>query len=259
MRSEESRLHPLDATRGSIVRALRDAAGAAGESVDPSIRSCGAALLRHQARRTRDLAPVIATVLAAAGVVLGGVLLAVAVAPLEVPDLTQDPIAVLERRAYAPYIGILSNLGILLWSATATLCLFTAMGIEAKAEGPRRAFFLAAGGLTLLWLLDDLLMIHEATDQGFVYAVYTLAAGLFLLRHIREILAGETILLALALAGFALSVGIDGNLVPTPEAAHYFLEDGLKFTGLCFWFAFFGRACRKAVFGERPAGPAGRP
>jgi len=36
-------------------------------------------------------------------------------------DLTRDPVQLLNGR---PYIGMLSNLGIIIWSATAGICLF---------------------------------------------------------------------------------------------------------------------------------------
>ena len=62
-------------------------------------------------------------VLAVSAALLGGVLLWASWWEIPVGDLTRDPANIL---GCSPHIGFLSQLGIFFWSASATICLFSA-------------------------------------------------------------------------------------------------------------------------------------
>src|SRR5688572_25418752 len=59
------------------------------------------------------------------------------------------------------YTGIMANLGILLWTVTASICLFISIFLPQWISKAWRDFFLVSGLLTFLLLLDDLLRIHD--------------------------------------------------------------------------------------------------
>ena len=83
---------------------------------------------------------------------------------IPVAYLVRDPLVVAMQAAECCsfYYGALSNLGVLLWNATGTICL--TLALQVWLAGARRsmvAFFLT-GGLFSIWLgLDDLFLLHD--------------------------------------------------------------------------------------------------
>ena len=74
-----------------------------------------------------------------------------------IAKLTLDPAAVLE----APfYVGFLSQLGIMLWGATAGVCILSAAAAPSCAAR-MRAFLFGCGMFSVLFGLDDALLLHE--------------------------------------------------------------------------------------------------
>jgi len=148
-------------------------------------------------------------------------------------DLMRDPADILD---YPVYLGGLSQIGIFLWTAAATVSILAGT-IIAKRDSRqlllgRFLFFL---GLFTLWLgLDDCFLIHErilprlGIPDPAVMCAYVLVMFLFLALFRRAILATPCILLALSFAFFALSVLFDCvTPVQVPLA-----EDGAKATGI---------------------------
>ena len=84
-----------------------------------------------------------------------------------IAKLTGDPIWMLakdpaETEHFPPYIGMLSNWGVILWTATAVICLFSAVLLkQQKAPHTTRRFFVASGIFSLLLGIDDLYMLHD--------------------------------------------------------------------------------------------------
>jgi hypothetical protein len=135
------------------------------------------------------------------------------------------------------YAGLLSNVGVMLWAATAGVCLFCA-AVQGRGQ---RAFFLLGGLLTAVLLLDDLFMLHgEVFDavlgvpEPLTYATYVAAAAGYLLAFRRKILSTAFVPLAASLALFGVSVVCD---VAFPQ--HELLEDGCKLLGIGCWSAYF--------------------
>ncbi len=171
---------------------------------------------------------------------------------------TQDPAAI----AGTPfYYGFLSNVGILLWSAAATVCLFSFLLLRRRSgEGEAAAFALHSGILTLVLALDDLFQFHEAffpiylgIDEKLVlggYAAYTLY---FLVRFRNAILDSDFLLLFLAFAFFGASIFAD--FLPHGSEGHYLFEDGAKFFGIVGWTAYFFRTCLARNAAVLPAAP----
>ena len=168
--------------------------------------------------------------------------------------LFRDTTAVLD----APlYVGALSLVALFLWAATAAICFFTAVLLWRHPGGNNeRTFFLAAGLLTSVLLLDDAFLFHESIapdDLGIpdsaVLAAYAIAAvGLFW-GHRRAVWNSAYSILGVALAFLGASAGIDlmidhevvsPALLAQAPGLEYYLEDGAKLFGIAGWGAYFG-------------------
>lgn len=160
-------------------------------------------------------------------------------------NLTRDPVAILDAPIYT---GFLSQLGIFLWSASATVCMFGAAVLSREAVNLNSRRFLAVSGvLTLVLGLDDALLLHEGFFPYFgipeqvAYAGYAGFTLYYLVRFRADILATEHVLLWMALSLFGLSVASD--LVSGP----FLFEDGVKLAGIVSWLAYFFRTAASAV------------
>ncbi|HEX8431542.1 MAG TPA: hypothetical protein VF625_09650, partial [Longimicrobium sp.] len=170
-----------------------------------------------------------------------------------ITTLTRDPVAELQG---APYTGIVSNLGILLWAGAATLCFFAASQLRGGTEA--RRFFLFGGALTTALLVDDLFLLHEAVAPvyfGIPEKAVHLGNGVLTLGFLYAcrgvILRTEPLLVMMALGMFGLSVAID-HILPLSVSTGLIVEDGAKLAGITTWLAYFGRAARRAL----PGAPA---
>ncbi|NRA94008.1 MAG: hypothetical protein HRU26_15245 [Psychroserpens sp.] len=145
------------------------------------------------------------------------------------------------------YTGFLSQLGILLWAATAAVCLFTLQFIKNKQQ---RTFLIWSFGITTLLGLDDAFLFHETVfpslgiHQKVVFLSYALITGFYLLKHYKLILKLEFLLLFFALGCFAISLFIDNFLHESSPYISLLAEDISKFTGILFWLAFFAETCK---------------
>ncbi|HUR21682.1 MAG TPA: hypothetical protein VMZ90_12780 [Vicinamibacterales bacterium] len=159
-------------------------------------------------------------------------------------SLTRDMAAVAHVH---PLVGVVSNVGILLWCATAVICLFSAsllrqLGLLAEAR-----FLMWAGLMTTVLLVDDLFMIHEYiapvhfhVGEKVVLASYACASGAYLLSHRRLILAANYQLLAAAMVLFTASMAVDFSDV---GGWWRLSEDGFKILGIVSWLGYHaGRA-----------------
>lgn len=157
--------------------------------------------------------------------------------------LTVDPARVTQAH---PLAGFVSNLGALLWAATATVALYTGAILRARGvEGAEQAYWFSGGALTVVLLVDDLFMVHEdlgirwfGIDQRITIGVYGLLALAWVVRFRQRILASDYVLFAATGCLFGLSVGMD-QIDEGIIRGHLLFEDGFKFLGICSWLGFF--------------------
>lgn len=159
-------------------------------------------------------------------------------APVEY--IMRDPASIANQPVY---YGALSNLGVLLWSASVGTCLLGAL--IAKALSDRWdiiSFFAAFSGLSAFLCLDDLFQFHELLLPGnfgipeeVLFVAYAIALLTLLIRFRKIILETQPILLGISLLLFALSIASD--ILPLPT--NLLLEDGSKFMAIFAWFAYF--------------------
>ena len=176
-----------------------------------------------------------------------------------------------------PLVGVVSNLGALLWAAAAAICGLTA-AVLARARAPRGEvrFFAAAACLTAYIVIDDFFMLHEMLLPTYLgmyerHAVGLVAGGamLFVANSFRQIRATRYGLSVLAVALLATSVMIDrydfrfdAFFVARgwdPEWRSV-MEDAPKWLGIACWFAYFVDAAMAALLpraeaDRRPAVP----
>lgn len=158
------------------------------------------------------------------------------------------------------YLGLVSNLGVLLWCSTAAVCLFSGgMSLNVSKDREVSLFMLCSGLITSMLLFDDLFLLHEEVlpdhlfiPQKLVFAAYAGLTLTYLFRFKRMILNTEYTLLLLAFGFFGLSVFVD--LFVTPEEfliagyhGRHLIEDGLKLFGIVTWSAYFIRVCIQKV------------
>jgi hypothetical protein len=174
-------------------------------------------------------------------------------------ELVADPAEIARK---PPYMGLLSQLGILTWSGTICICWFTASLLD--KDKPRgnsvswSEFLCSSGGLSFLVLLDDWLQIHEyipvilgfAKDPSGVprffqntielaaYILYIAIFAIYVWRYKRRIMQGNVVLVVVTLTFIGISTLID--ILPHDHLySHDLLEEGSKLIGIVSWFNYF--------------------
>ena len=169
---------------------------------------------------------------------------------ITVSMLTRDPLAIVDA---PPYLGFVSNLGIIFWSAASAVCLFTVSLLGGRgAPGDVRAFVLLGGLITLLLLVDDLFMLHEyfyprlGIREKPAFAAYGMLVLGYLIGFRRKIGDTRFVYLFCALGLFALSLVID-RLPETLLPMHHLFEDGSKFLGIVCWLSYQVSVCLQCL------------
>jgi hypothetical protein len=168
-----------------------------------------------------------------------------------ISKFTRDPAAIMGAH---PLVGVLSNIGVLLWAVCAGVCFFTSAVLRVKAvRGGWPEFFLFAGFITMVLLGDDLFLMHEKivprylhVGEKTLFSLYALMLLGYLVAFRRLVLTTDYLLLVLALGLFAVSVAVD-RLPETLLPWHHLYEDGTKFLGIVGWFGYFVSSAFTAV------------
>ena len=167
-------------------------------------------------------------------------------------------------------LGVVSNVGVLLWTVAVATCLVAAVTIDPSGAGKRwRTFFVASGVVTSVLLLDDLFLLHELSDEvvgAFVdfdrtrqqkdileaavftgYAIMFVAYGWSFRQEL--VTAGEERFLIGSMGMFALSLFIDlggheriGLDLPDYRSALDVVslaEEGPKLIGISYYAGFY--------------------
>jgi hypothetical protein len=161
-------------------------------------------------------------------------------------NLTRDTATILRGPAYT---GALSNFGIILWSATAAIMLFSAYHLY-KNTVQRRAALMTFlfGCLTAMLCLDDTYQFHEKAFSGIIYVpeeliyVFYLTCIVVIATVCRVVVVTTPYIIGLAaMTFFGTSILIDElNL---PSGIHdAFIEDSFKFVGIALWTVYHYRS-----------------
>ena len=164
---------------------------------------------------------------------------------IPIMDFTRDPLSIMDAPVY---IGVISNLGILFWTAGAAICFFSAAMIAQINQKSQDFYFLLFGGIiTTVLLFDDFFLFHEKvfplylnTSESQVFFIYLLMLLVYLIVFRKKIMATDFILLGLSLMCFAMSAIIDEIFV-VHFRGKFLVEDGFKLLGILTWTAYFTR------------------
>lgn len=174
-------------------------------------------------------------------VLIFSVILIFAASGVRMTKLSMDPLAQLGQPFY---LGMISNLGILLWMATASVTLFSSFHLKPGVAHPQGTSFLRwVAILSLMLMCDDLLMLHEQVFPEYlhlpeimVYVIYLVYTSLFFLKFWRLILSQANYkFLILAFFFFGMSIIIDLDMFP----GGIDIEDSFKILGLTTYAYYF--------------------
>jgi hypothetical protein len=183
-----------------------------------------------------------------------------------VERLFRDTIAVAEEYPGCCHLydGLFSNLGVLIWWATAAIAGFTAVVLYSLFKNsPKAIAFAAAGALTGWLALDDLFMIHEGVFPVFglpqyaTYLIYAALAAAYVLYAFRDVVCAAPVMCLGAFAFFGASVLIDvfadhhlgaiSDFLHANARMELLLDDGFKFLGVGLWFCLHLFAATNAI------------
>ncbi len=194
----------------------------------------------------RNITPLLIIVYAFTTALLSVVILLGMEFNIELDHFTQDPSAITQSPFY---IGFFSNVGIMLWCASAVVCLFSWRMIPPlQTSQSLRRYLLASALLSTLLLFDDLFQMHEeifpvyfGIPENAVYVIYINLALLYTVIHRETLKHSEYILLILAALLIGISTIIDTMPMPIPDDS--FLEDTFKLFGIVSWSLYYFRFC----------------
>ncbi|MEA5582072.1 hypothetical protein VB620_12045 [Nodularia harveyana UHCC-0300] len=164
--------------------------------------------------------------------------------------LTRDP-AFLTNSPF--YIGLFSNISILLWCACVAICLFTcAILRDNKHYRESSKFLLFSGLFTFFLMIDDFFLLHEegfglpllGISEKLIYVSYILVTLLFLVKSSKFIKKTEFVVFLAALVFLGLSLMSDALF------GSYFIgkfEDIFKIAGISIWLTYYTRLCLREV------------
>lgn len=194
-----------------------------------------------------------------------------AASPWPLGELTRDQSAlVFENNAWAPWYGIISNIGISVFFTTTGILLISYVAAPTDRANARNRAFLLFGFLFTAWLaIDDMFQFHESVPgmlaaagwpaatahrgEKIVYACYAVAAIAYLWLYRTEAARlGGLLLVLMTFALFGISCAVDGYFY------HYFawqhmgeawFEDGSKLVGQNCWLVAQIVMCRMVLTG----------
>ena len=145
-------------------------------------------------------------------------------------------------------VGMISNIGILLWAATASICLFTTFSESINRESSR--LLLLGGVFSGLLCIDDFFLLHDRyIGPDFLNLTY-LTISIFLLIRFRKILKKIGFFnLVISILFLGLSVFIDGVIQQIFNQSYeltQLIEEGFKFLGIVCWLNFW---CKASSYG----------
>ena len=141
-------------------------------------------------------------------------------------------------------VGMISNIGILLWGAAASICLFTTFSGNINRESSK--LLLLGGLLSGLLCIDDFFLLHDRyIGPDFLNLTY-LAISIFLLLKFRIILKKIGLFnLVISILFLGLSIFFDGVVQQIFDQNYdltQLIEEGFKFLGITCWLNFWCKA-----------------
>ena len=146
-------------------------------------------------------------------------------------------------------VGMISNIGILLWGAAASICLFTTFSEGINRESSR--LLLLGGIFSSLLCIDDFFLLHDRyIGPDFLNVTY-LSISIFLLVRFQRILKNIGLFnLIISILFLGLSIFFDGVIQQVFNQSYQLtqlIEEGFKFIGITCWLNFWCKASSYAL------------
>ncbi len=146
-------------------------------------------------------------------------------------------------------VGMISNIGILLWGAAASICLFTTFSQEINSDSSK--LLLLGGVFSGLLCIDDFFLLHDRyVGPDFLNLTY-LSISIFLLVRFRKILKRIGLFnLVISILFLGLSIFFDGVIQQIFNQSYdltQLIEEGFKFLGIACWLNFWCKASSHAL------------
>jgi len=157
-----------------------------------------------------------------------------------------------------PLSGLLSNIGVLLWCGTATICFFIAGALTPTRNYKIINFFFVSACLSTYLLIDDFFLFHEklaptymGIPQDTTLLLIAIAVSFYFFWFRRIILQTQYRLIVIAAVLLAASIAADTILKPWLLGLGEWkslLEDGAKLLGITSWFSYYMNAAYQFLF-----------
>mgnify|MGYP003345880158 FL=1 len=150
-------------------------------------------------------------------------------------------------------VGMISNIGILLWGAAASICLFTTF--SGKINSDISKLLLLGGVFSGLLCIDDFFLLHDRyIGPDFLNLTY-LAISILILVRFKKILKKIGLFnLIISILFLGLSIFFDGVIQQVFNQSYeltQLIEEGFKFIGITCWLNFWCKASSYALkFGK---------
>ena len=146
-------------------------------------------------------------------------------------------------------VGMISNIGILLWGAAASICLFTTFSERINRESSK--LLLLGGIFSSLLCIDDFFLLHDRyIGPDFLNLTY-LSISIFLLVRFQKILKKIGLFnLVISILFLGLSIFFDGVIQQIFNQSYeltQLIEEGFKFIGIACWLNFWCKASYYAL------------
>ena len=146
-------------------------------------------------------------------------------------------------------VGMISNIGILLWGAAASICLFTTFSENINSESSK--LLLLGGIFSSLLCIDDFFLLHDRyIGPDFLNVTY-LSISIFLLVRFQRILKKIGVFnLIISILFLGLSIFFDGVIQQVFNQSYQLtqlIEEGFKFIGITCWLNFWCKASSYAL------------
>ena len=146
-------------------------------------------------------------------------------------------------------VGMISNIGILLWGAAASICLFTTF--SGKINSDISKLLLIGGAFSGLLCVDDFFLLHDRyIGPDFLNLTY-LAISILILVRFKKILKKIGLFnLVISILFLGLSIFFDGVIQQIFNQSYeltQLIEEWFKFLGIVCWLNFWCKASSYAL------------
>ena len=146
-------------------------------------------------------------------------------------------------------VGMISNIGILLWGAAASICLFTTF--SGKINSDISKLLLLGGAFSGLLCIDDFFLLHDRyIGPDFLNLTY-LAISILIIVRFKKILKKIGLFnLVISILFLGLSIFFDGVIQQIFNQSYeltQLIEEWFKFLGIVCWLNFWCKASSYAL------------